>query len=244
MPRQPKKTDDDEPEAEDDGLDDEGDDELDDDEEARAPVELPADPAGYLALLDAEGWFDDLPPGYVKQARAGVAEAYRKGKHPAAGLAIHSVPHSEDAEPLWFGTLLKDVVARSHGLLVAEDVKVQKNKKGDYVAKLTVAGELYQATLHEGRRPDARDPILELAALLENVLEAQEITDRGFGYFTDKDMTLHWYLRPRDVPLPPGLVPDDTFDPLEQLADLFGMGDDEATDEEEEEEGEGDEDGR
>jgi hypothetical protein len=224
---------------------DEDDEALEDEEEGLAdaePVELPADAESYLALLDAEGWFDDLPPEYVAKARAGVAAAYAKGKHPATGLAIHSIAHSEDAEPLWFGTLLKEIVTRSHGLLVGEDVKVQKNKKGDYVAKLTVAGEPYQATLHEGRREGARDPIFEIAALLENVLEAQEITDKGFGYFTDADMVLHWYLRPRDVPLPPGLVPDDTFDPLEAVADMFDMGgedeeeddDDEDADEDEE----------
>ena len=81
-------------EDEDEGLDDE---EGDADEEELEAVELPPDAAGYLALLDAEGWFDDLPPDYVAKARAGVAAAYARGAHPAAGLAIHSVPHSEDA---------------------------------------------------------------------------------------------------------------------------------------------------
>jgi hypothetical protein len=48
----------------------------------------------------------------------------------------------------------------------------------------------------------------------------------NFGYFTDTDKkVLHWYLRPRDVPPPIGLVPDDLDD-----AKLDGWGDDEEDD--------------
>ncbi|MCW8139536.1 MAG: hypothetical protein KIT58_11610 [Planctomycetota bacterium] len=177
-------------------------------------IALPPDGQGYLAVLDEHGWFEDLPPAYAAQARKGVEAAYARGAHPAVGLAVHSVPHSDDAEPQWFGALLRDVAAAAHGLLPLEDAKVTKSKRGDYVAKARLGEATLQETLHAGKEPDLLDPILQTAAFLEAALEAQDIQDVTVGYFTDEAKVLHWYLRPRDLPLPPGLIPDDEDDPL------------------------------
>lgn len=192
-------------------MDFDADDEIIDNDE---PMALPPDAAGYLAVLDEYGYFDDLPETYVAEARAGVAAAYARGDHPAVGLAIHSVPHSDDAEPVWFGTLLKEVAARSHGLVTLTDAKVTKNKRGDYVAKAKVGEEQLQETIFDAQEADHGDPILGIAVLLESALEAQGIEDKNFGYFTDPKKVLHWYPRRRDVPLPAGLIPDDLDAPL------------------------------
>jgi hypothetical protein len=194
------------------------------DDDGPEQVELPGDAAGYLAALDVRGWFDDLPADYVAQARAGVAAAYERGDHPATGLAIHSLPHSDDAEPLWFGTLLREVAARSHGLAALGDPKVTKSKRGDYVAKARVGEELLQETIYEADDPAALDPILGLAVLLERALEARGVTDVTFGWFTDEARVLHWYLRPRDVVLPVGLIPED-LPPDDEVEDDDGFDD-------------------
>lgn len=186
-------------------------DEADDDDERMA---LPPDAAGYLAVLDEHGWFEDLPPTYVEQARKGVEAAYARGDHPAVGLAIYSLPHSDDAEPAWFGGLVRDVAAAAHGLLPLEGPKVVKNKRGDYVAKAKLGEQEFQEVLHAAKEPDLLDPILQVAAFLESILEAREVQDVNVGYFTDEKKVLHWYLRPRDLPLPRGLIPDDADDPL------------------------------
>lgn len=192
-------------------MDFDGDDEIIDNEE---PMALPPDAQAYLAVLDEYGYFDDLPPSYVAQARAGVEAAYARGDHPAVGLAIHSVPHSDDAEPVWFGALLKEVAARSHGLVTLTDAKVTKSKRGDYVAKAKVGDEQLQETIYDAAAADHGDPILGIAVLLETALELQGVEDKNFGYFTDAKKVLHWYPRRRDVPLPAGLIPDDLEAPL------------------------------
>lgn len=186
-------------------------DEASDDDER---MELPPDAAGYLAVLDEHGWFEDLPPSYVEQARKGVEAAYARGDHPAVGLAIHSLPHSDDAEPAWFGALVRDVAAAAHGLLPLEGPKVVKNKRGDYVAKAKLGEQEFQEVLHAAKEPELLDPILQVAAFLETILEAREVQDVNVAYFTDAQKVLHWYLRPRDLPLPAGLIPDDADDPL------------------------------
>lgn len=207
--------------------------ELDDDgdSEGDGPIAIPPDAAGYLALLDEHGWFEDLPPAYVEQARKGVEAAYARGDHPATGLAIHSVLHSEDAEPQWFGALLNDVVSRSHGLLKLENARVQKNKRGDYVAKAKAGSTDLQETIYDAKDEGAQDPILGVAVLLEQALETLELQEVNFGYFTDEKKVLHWYLRPRDLPFPRGLIPDD-------LEDLEPEGLDEDLDDEAEDEDE------
>lgn len=211
-------------------------DELDDDGDAGdEELELPPDAAGYLALLDEHGWFDDLPPAYVEQARTGVEAAYARGDHPATGLSIHSITHSDDAEPLWFATLINDIVARAHGVLALEGpARVQKNKRGDYVAKARAAGQDLQETLYDAHDETNQDPILGIAVLLERSLEARDVQDVNVGYFTDEKRVLHWYLRPRDLPMPGGLIPDDLEDLAHDLdadEDDFGEDADEADDE-------------
>jgi hypothetical protein len=191
------------PDEDDEAFEDDGDD------EGQERLALPPDAAGYLALLDEYGWFDDLPPAYVEQARKGVEAAYARGAHPATGLAIHSVAHSDDAEPVWFGTLLAEVAARSHGVLRLEQPRVQKNKRGDYVAKARVGGQDLAETIYDAHDDTNQDPILGLAVLMERALEAQDVQDVNVGYFTDEARVLHWFLRPRDLPFPTGLVPDD-----------------------------------
>jgi hypothetical protein len=209
----------------------------DDEDGSDEAMPLPGDAKGYLALLDEHGWFEDLPPAYAAQARKGVEAAYAKGAHPASGLAIHSVAHEDDAEPIWFATMINDIVARSHGVLALEGpARVQKNKRGDYVAKAKAAGQDLQETLYDAHDETNQDPILGIAVLLERSLEARDVQDVNVGYFTDEARVLHWYLRPRDLPVPIGLVPDD-------LEDLAAGLDDDDDDFGEDADEDGDEDG-